>query len=85
MPLETSIVYQAALASSLQSNVNGWLTDAPAAGETSATAPGTGSGGGGGADWTVIVRVSDQAPGVPSELTARTRQNQLPSGSEDGV
>ena len=27
------------------------------------------------------MRVADQAPGVPSELTARTRQNHVPSGS----
>ena len=70
------------MATSLQSNVNGCVTDAPSAGLTSVAAPGAGGGGGGGVDCTVIVRTSDQAPGVPSEFTPRTRQNQLPSGSE---
>ena len=77
----TSITYQAAFATSLQSNVNGWVTVAPAAGLTATARPATGGGGGVGVDCTVIVRTSDHAPGVPSQLSARTRQNQLPSGS----
>jgi hypothetical protein len=77
----TSIVYQAAATTALPSNVNGWPAVAPSAGLSGAGAPGTGGGGGGGVDWMVIVRTADQGPGVPAELTPRTRQNHLPSGS----
>ena len=61
--------------------MNGCVTCASFAGLTSDGAPGVGGGGGGGVDCTVIVRTADHAPGVPSALTPRTRQNQLPSGS----
>ena len=52
------------------------------AGLTSDGVPGVGGGGGGGVDCTWIVRTADHAPGVPAELTARTRQYRSPSGSE---